>query len=187
MNIAFIPTAANVESGKKDWLIRNFNECEKLGDVDIVDISALPERLWLPRLKASNVIFVGGGNTSHLMRCVNFSGLAKRLPLLLEKRTYVGISAGSIILGKTLNASSEYLYGDEEKKAPKGLGFVDFDFRPHLNSPDFPRVTGKNLEKIIEKLNGDLYAVDGNSAILVNGNKIQVISEGKWKIFRRQK
>ena len=45
IKMAFIPTAANVEDGNKDWLIRNFNEFLKLGEVDVADISALPKSM----------------------------------------------------------------------------------------------------------------------------------------------
>ena len=41
INIVFIPTAANVEEGDKDWLITDYVNCNKLGSVDIVDISAI--------------------------------------------------------------------------------------------------------------------------------------------------
>lgn len=41
MNLAFIPTAANVESGDKRWLIDDLNNCRKLNfkQIDIVDIA----------------------------------------------------------------------------------------------------------------------------------------------------
>jgi peptidase E len=48
----------------KDWLINDLSNLKKQKYlVDIVDISALSKDLWFPRLKESNVIFVGGGNT----------------------------------------------------------------------------------------------------------------------------
>jgi len=185
IKIAFIPTAANDVEEEKDWLIKNYNECEKVGAVDIVDISAIPKSSWLPRLKSSDVIVVGGGWTAYLMRWINKSGLKNELPKLLKTRVYVGISAGGIALGKTIQASEEFLYGDEVKSAPKGLGYINFNFRPHLNSPHFPKVRDKNLKKISKRLNGDLYACDDNSAIACVNNKIKVVSEGKWIKYRR--
>ena len=94
IKMAFIPTAANIEEGDKDWLITDLNNCRKLGEVDIVDISALEKDVWLSRLEKANVIFVGGGNTVYLMVCVLKSGLDKELKELLKTRVYVGISAG---------------------------------------------------------------------------------------------
>lgn len=180
IRIAFIPTAANVEKGEKDWLVTDYVNCQKLGSVDIVDISAVEKFVWLPRLKKANVIFVGGGNTGHLMRCINSSGLREELPLLLEKHVYVGISAGSMVLSKQIQTSSEYLYWEKRQHAPSGLGYINFHFRPHLNSPDFPRVRHKILQHIAKKLDRDMYALDDNSAIVYVDGKIKVVSEGKW-------
>ncbi|MDE1865424.1 MAG: Type 1 glutamine amidotransferase-like domain-containing protein [Candidatus Micrarchaeota archaeon] len=183
IRIAFIPTAANLEEGEKDWLIENFNQCQKIGPTDIVDISAMPKGEWLPRLKAANVIFVGGGWTAYLVKWIRRSGLEKELPKLLKKRVYVGISAGSIALCKRLSATPEYLYGEDINDAPPGLGYVDFNFRPHLNSPYFPKVRDANLRKSARRLDGELYALDDNSGIVWVDGKINVVSEGKWKKY----
>lgn len=184
IKIVFIPTAANIVDEEKDWLINDFNNCKKLGTVDIVDISAVPKTVWLPRLKKANVIVVGGGDSSYLMKCIISSGLKDEVSMLLKNRVYVGISAGSMIMSKTLQASSEFIYGDEKKKPPKGLGLVDFNIRPHLNSLKFPKVRDRNLKKITKRLQGNTYALDDNSGILIEGNKIEVVSEGKWKIYK---
>lgn len=138
---------------------------------------------WLKQLKWSNVIFVGGGDTAYLMKWVLKSGLDKELSALLEKIVYVGISAGSIILSKSIQTLSEYsfkLYGDEVKNPPKGLGLIDFDIRPHLNSLYFKKVNKKNLDNIFKNLKEDLYAIDDSSAVIFNDGEIEVVSEGKW-------
>lgn len=176
IRIAFIPTAANVEEGGKDWLIKNFVECQELGPVDIVDISALTKEQWLPRLKAATVIVVGGGNTLHLMSHITSSGLTEELPRLLNSRLYIGISAGSIVTNSTLIASSEYLF--TKKEAPKGLGLTSVFTVPHLNSPYFPKTREENLRD--RQVPGTLYALDDDSAILIQDNAIKLISEGTF-------
>lgn len=180
IKIAFIPTSANLVDGEKGWLIDNLVECQKLGSVDIVDISAMPKSAWLKRIRLANTIVVGGGWTLYLMRQMVKSGFDKELPKLLRNRVYVGISAGSIVLCKRLSASSEYLYGDETNNAPRGLGYLDFNFRPHFNSIHFPKLNDKNLGKVAKRLKGDLYAMDDNSAIVWVNGMIRVVSEGKW-------
>ena len=103
VRIAFIPTAANVEEGDKGWLIEDYRNLKKREyEVDIVDISALPREMWEPRLKQANVIMVGGGNTFHLMYWLRKVGLDKLLPELLKTRVYVGISAGSMVVSKSI-------------------------------------------------------------------------------------
>jgi len=188
MKIAFIPTAANIISEEKDWLIKDLVNFGSVGSVDIVDISALEKRYWLPRLEKANVIAVGGGDTSYLMEWVIKSGLDKEFSDLLKTRVYVGISAGSIILSESIQTSSEYLfklYEDEVKNAPKGVGLINFDVRPHLNSSFFPKVTEENLKKVFKNFKEDLYALDDNSAIVFNDGKIEVVSEGKWVKYEK--
>ncbi|MGV8142697.1 MAG: Type 1 glutamine amidotransferase-like domain-containing protein [Candidatus Pacearchaeota archaeon] len=183
IRIAFIPTAANLEDPDKDWLITDFVNCKKLGLVDIVDISAIPKSIWLPKLQWANVIVVGGGDTVYLIESIIKSGLDKELPSLLKNRIYVGISAGSIVTGKKISGSSTFLFDGETKNAPLGLNFVDFYIRPHFNSPYFPKVIDSNLKKLSKEFDGSLYALDDDSALQYIDGKITIISEGTWKKY----
>lgn len=188
LNLVFIPTASNVEDGDKDWLIKDLTILTELKfkSIDIVDISALPKDIWFSRLQKADVFFVEGGNTFHLMDWIEKSGLKEFLPELLKTRVYVGVSAGSMVVCKSLDLStSERLYSEEVGKYEKdeGLGFVDFLIRPHLNSPFFPNVNLDNLEKMSKELPDTFYAIDDNTAIKIMEGKMEVISEGVWKKF----
>ena len=188
--VAFVPTAANVSThGDMRWLIKDLVNFDKLGvaAIDIVDISALSEEQWLPRLKKANILCFEGGNTLYLMHWIRKSGLDKILPELLKTRVYMGISAGSIVVCPSLLAStSEQLYDDEEEKVGEkilGLSFVDFHIRPHFGDPDLKKFTEKNLRKLAENMKEKIYAIDDNSAIKVNGKKIEVVGTGKFLSF----
>lgn len=185
IKVAFIPTAANVEEGDKGWLINDYTNLKKAGYViDIVDISAVSTDIWKPRLEAANVLFFGGGNTFHLMHWVCESGLQDLLPQLLETRVYVGISAGSCITGPTIYNSVQNLFGEKYNlKIEKGLNLVDFQLIPHLNSEFFPKIREEYLENAAMDLSEPVYAIDDNSAVVVNGEKLEVSSDGKWKRF----
>ena len=65
-----------------------------------------------------------------------------------------------------------------------GLGLVDFQFVPHLNNKEFPKINVENLEKAsknLQEIDGNkLYIVDDNGAVSVNNTNIKIISEGKW-------
>jgi len=185
ISVAFIPTAANIMHDDKSWLINDLYNLKKQNFkcIDIVDISALSKDNWQPRLEAADVLFFSGGNTFHLMYWLARSGLAKILPKLLKTRVYVGISAGSMVTTKDLSVSqSKRLYYKDLKGKPNknGLGFFNFHFRPHLNSPDFPKLRKNFLEKMRKELKYPIYALDDQSALKIIGNKIEVISEGKY-------
>lgn len=187
IKIAFIPTAANVEPGNKDWQIEDYSNLNKQGYVvDIVDISALPKDIWLPRLEEANVIFVGGGNTFHLNQWLEKSGLKDLLPELIKTRVYAGISAGSMLACKWNSTELDtQLYDEQPEKIDKydSLGLVDFYIFPHFNSEEFPRVNSDEINNLTKQIQMPIYALDNNSAVVVNEDKIEVISEGKWEKF----
>ncbi|MCC2630714.1 MAG: peptidase dipeptidase dipeptidase [Candidatus Paceibacter sp.] len=187
-SIAFIPTAANVEEGSKDWLITDLNNLIQEGykSVDIVDISALPKEMWEPRLKAADILFFGGGNSFHLMHWLKKSGLADMLPELLTTRVYAGISAGSMVASKDLSLSqSQRLYYEDLDRTEdmSGLGFVDFYLRPHLNSPYFTKIRKEYLEELAQEISEVIYALDDNSALKVVAGKVEIVSEGECLVF----
>lgn len=186
VRIAVVSSGMNMASGTKEWFIDDLNDARKAGSVDIVDVTALPKDVWLPRLERANVIFMEGGNTCWLMECIIKSGLVNELENLLETRVYVGASAGSIVLSKSLFTTSS-LIEDEKEDAPVGLGFVDFYFRPHFNSPNRPKFDRDFLKRISEKFDIELYALDDESAIVWIDGEVEVVSEGEWVKFEGKK
>ncbi len=187
-SIAFIPTASNVEVGEKHWLKNDLDNCRKSGFeiVDIVDISALSQDQWQPRLDSADVLLFGGGNTRHLSFWIEKSGFIKLLPNYLKTKVYVGISAGSIVMGKNMFLSNEekfYYEHPNAKKTGKFLNIVDFSIRPHLNNDYFPQVNKENLEEVAKEHPETIYALDDKSAVKVDGQKVEVVSEGKYLKF----
>ncbi|KXK09917.1 Type 1 glutamine amidotransferase-like domain-containing protein [Candidatus Dojkabacteria bacterium] len=180
--LAFVPTAANIEPGDKSWLIEDMQNCVSAGfELDIVDISALPQKHWLPRLDSADVLLFGGGNTFHLMHWFMKSGLQNLLPDLLQTRIYVGISAGSCITGSTIYNSVQNLFREKyDLEIKEGLGLVNFQTIPHLNSPHFDRIKETNLDVASKEISEQVYALDDNSAIMVKDHQVEVISEGNW-------
>jgi len=184
--ISFIPTAMNIGEADKSWFVNDLNNINKqnIKLLDIVDISALPKDIWQPRLERSDVLFFSGGNSFHLMRWLKESGLATMLPDLLKTRVYTGISAGSMVTNPSLALSSKdkKLYYEEKfgYSSDEALGFVPFYTRPHFNSPDFPNVRKPQLEKIAYEMKATIYGLDDMSALRVEDNKVEVISEGEY-------
>lgn len=187
-NIAFIPTASNMEYGDKWWLIKDLQICQELKfkSVDIVDISALPKVIWQKRLEEADVFIFEGGNTYHLMYWINKSGLKDLLPELLKTKVWVGISAGTIVATPSLFLSTsekEPLKKIDETTYDDGLGLVNFLVVPHMNNIDFPENTFEYIENESKKVTQAVYALDDHSAVMVDGQNIEVISEGQWKRF----
>lgn len=187
-SLAVIPTALNVEKGDKGWFIDDLINLKKQNfkSIDIVDISAIDQKLWKPRLEVADILFFEGGNTYHLMEWINKSGLIEILPELLKTKVYVGASAGSMVTNKDLILKlSQIIYGEDLDKTEdmKGLNYVDFYFLPHLNSQDFPKLREENIRNISKDISEKIYALDDNSALKVVDNQVEIISEGEYLQF----
>jgi len=186
-SLCFIPTASNVEKGDKDWLINDLINIHKQNfkSVSIADISAVSEDIWRPQMEEADVLFFEGGNTYHLMKWMNKSGLTNLLPELLKTKVYVGLSAGSMVTSPDLALRlSQIIYREDMEEEPMvGLNYVDFYFLPHLNSPYFPARMEENIKEAAKTLSKKIYALDDQSALKIVDGKIEIISEGKYLIF----
>jgi dipeptidase E len=172
---------------------------KKFGVLELTALPSLNQDVWRPGIEEVDALIVGPGNGFYLSFWMQKSGLFDILPELLEKgKTYVGVSAGSMILTHSLNFNRKRFektgvyYDDEyEEEAPinagsdKTMHLVDFVIRPHLNSNMFPKVTLENIEKWATKIDVPLYAIDDQTALKVIDGKVEVITEGKWKLFEK--
>lgn len=185
IKIVFIPTAAYWENDYKSWLDQDLNNIKNQGySVEVVDISSTPQNEWKSKFDEANVLFFGGGNTEHLMLWIEKSGLKDLLPEYLKTKVYAGISAGSCVAGPTIENPVQDLFEEPyEIKIEKGLGLVDFQIVPHLNSKWFRKIRLESIEIAASGMNESIYAIDDNSAIAVDEDKVEVVSEGVWKKF----
>lgn len=203
IRIAFIPTAGlsedHVVHESKEWLANDMYRIKEFcGFLDIVSLADLPKEHVLARVEKADVIFVGGGNTFYLSYWMEKSGLFDALPKLLETRVYAGISAGSMIVTDSIRTASQAIKNPEkfvdeeyEELGPKGRSagrsakLVKFCVRPHLNSKAFPKIRGDFLQEIAKDITVPLYAIDDMSAIKVDGEQIEVVGEGDWKLYEK--
>lgn len=203
--VVHIPTGTYGAPGGSTYVWRGLREqgelgWQELGVLELTTLPSLPEQYWLPPLEATDVIWVSGGNVFYLSYWMQASGLAQKIPDLLSKAIYVGVSAGSMLATPSLPVNREVLketgiYRDDDYNtvAPpkagsdKTLGLVDFVIRPHLNLVEyFPKITLSYLEKAATRLDTPMYAIDDQTAIQVVDGHVRVISEGEWKLFEKE-
>lgn len=187
-HITFIPTAMHPEKGDKNWVVEDMENFRKLGfeTFDVIDLAVVGRDIWVPSFEQADILVFGGGNVKFLLDWIRKSGVEEILPALLTTKVYVGISAGSMITAKHISlTSSSILYYEETGNLEdmKGLGFVDYEIRPHLNSKWFPKVRLDYLDTLRKETNSPLYAIDDQTALQVVDGKTEIISEGEWKLF----
>jgi dipeptidase E len=189
-NVVYIPTASVAEPGDHSWLVADLNRLYDLGwrQFDVLELNGLPPQLVLDRLRHADVVYVEGGNHYHLARSITENGLADGFLEALESRVYVGVSAGSMIFSKRLDEDSAEVIGDVEDLHLLGaetlrppFGLFDWYLKPHLYSPDFPERDDAWAEAIAAKADFPIYFIDDATAVRVDGDELDVLSEGRWR------
>ena len=187
LKMLFCITASNYEGGDmNDWLIEDIECFKKLGfKIDICDINGVNIENFLPRFEWADVLYFEGGNTQWLRKSIKNSGLEEHISKLLETRIWIGTSAGSCVLCPTIFNSCQNLFDENIEDFPvDGLGLVNFQFVPHLNSDFFPKIRKDNLinaSRNLKEVDGKkLYVIDDNGAVFVNGKNVKIIIEGDW-------
>ena len=188
LNLLFIPTAANIEVWDKGWMIDNLYQCQKIGfnEVDIIDIAAVSKEIWLPRFEKADILMFWWWNSFYLLNKIEKSWLKEMLPEMLKSKVFVWISAWSMIACESMDLSTSKRLYDEDlngNETDEWMWFTDILVRPHLNSPYFPNLNLENLEELSKEFPETFYAIDDDSAIKVDGDKIEVVSEGVWRKF----
>jgi dipeptidase E len=107
--------------------------------------------------------------------------LAELFPSLPET-VYVGVSAGSLVMGPHLG--EEFVY--ESPVAPGGdaaLGLVEFAIFPHLDHEHMPDHAMTRAEIWAAGIPVPGYAIDDETAIRVVDGVVDLVSEGHWRLF----
>jgi dipeptidase E len=153
---------------------------KSLGVLELTALPSLDKALWIPMVQETDVLLVNGGDTLYLAYWMRQSGLADLLPAL-SKTVYVGLSAGSLVMAPSL--WDAFVHWKPPTSGDQTLGLVDFEMFPHLDHPMLPEHTLAHAEQWAAGLRVPGYAMDDETAIQVVDGRVEVVSEGHWKLF----
>lgn len=192
-----IPTATYAYPGGADGMNFAWNflagkeeECpmtelgwKSLGVLELTALPSISKESWVPVVQDIDVILVNGGDTLYLAYWMQQSGFADLLPSL--KAVYVGLSAGSLVMGPSLD--ERFIQWTPPAGSAETLGLVDFVMFPHLNHEMMmPWHSMEYAEKWAAGLEVPGYAMDDHTAIKWIDGAVEVVSEGTWKVFTPQ-
>jgi len=150
--------------------------------VGVLELTALPtigQDRWEPWVRNADVLLVDGGEAVYLAHWMRESGLAALLPSL-EETTWVGVSAGSMVMTPRIGAEFvDWKPGGSDET----LGIVDFSIFPHLDYPGWDENTREAAHRWAASISTVAYAIDDQSAITVVDGVVDVVSEGEWERF----
>jgi dipeptidase E len=177
---------------------------KSLGILELTALPSIEKAAWVPTVRDADALLVWGGDPLFLANWMRRSGLTDLLPTLRSEAVYVGVSAGSIAATSTFVEtyvepprgtdgplkSEDVVFttpqGDLDRilVTGQGAGLVDFAVIPHLEHPDHPDASLANAERWAARIPAPTYAIDDQSAIRVLDGAVQVVSEGRWELFR---
>jgi dipeptidase E len=175
-----------------------------LGVLELTALPSIEEAAWLPVLRDADALLVGGGDPVFLADWMRRSGLTGLLPTLRSEAVYVGVSAGSIAAASTFVEtyrepprgtdrplqSEDIVFSTSQGDFVRtlvtghGAGLVDFAVIPHFEHPDHADASLANAARWAARIPAPTYAIDDDTAIRVVDGAVQVVSEGRWKLFQ---
>jgi len=153
---------------------------KSLGVLELTALPSIDERHWVPMVEETDALLVGGGDPLYLCYWMQQSGLADLLPSL-RRTVYVGVSAGSLVMGP--HVGERFVYGKPLTGGDTALGMVDFSMFPHLEHEDMPDHSMVDAEQWAAGMSVPAYAIDDDTAIKVVDGAVEVVSEGRWNLF----
>lgn len=189
-----IPTGVQPFAGGPEHVYRFINGAtegamcglgwKSLGVLELTALPSIKKEYWVSAVRQVDALLVWGGSPLYLCHWMRQSGLADLLPSLRPEMVYVGTSGGAMVATPDFGGRS---YDDSEPLtgSDRALGLVDFSVFPHLERQDMPDTTMANVERWAAGLSVPAYAIDDETAITVVDGKIEVVSEGYWKLFTR--
>ncbi len=127
--VSIVVTASEDKKDNKyvKLAVSQFNE------IGIQDVHLIDLELGETVSPNTDILYVAGGNTFHLMYYARQSNFIKSIQnVLVKKGLYIGVSAGSIIVGNSIESAS--VAGDDNLimlDDLTGLNLVDFSVFPH--------------------------------------------------------
>jgi dipeptidase E len=153
---------------------------KSLGVLELTALPSIDEKQWVPLVEETDVLLVGGGDALYLCHWMRQSGLADLLPSLRET-VYVGLSAGSMVM--TPSIGEDFVFWTPPTGDDGTLGIVDFSICPHLAHENMPGNSMADAERWAAGIPGPAYAIDDQTAIKVTDGTVEVVSEGRWRLF----
>ena len=177
-SIIFIPYAGvgftyDEYTQKVNYALSSFDV--KVSNLDNFDDTA-------KALKDSSAIFVGGGNTFHLLKMLQQFDLLETIQKVVANgKPYVGWSAGSNIASPTIRTTNDMPI--VEPKSFQSLSLVPFQINPHYTEKSISNHGGESrLQRLREFLAANphqkVIALPESSYLVCNGN--QLIYNGRF-------
>lgn len=172
--IAYIPSAADTNRKYFNQKVLYYG---RLGIHNLMyfDLDVEYQPALLERLLACDAIHLSGGETSYFLSSLKKRGFISILRnYALTGGVLIGISAGSILMSKNIDAAGLLQDEDNELRFSESLNLVDFDFVPHWERN---HVYIDNLKQYSRQNAARIYCCTDSDGIVVKGDEVSFIGQ----------
>ncbi|MPQ31378.1 peptidase S51 [Clostridium estertheticum] len=173
-SIGYIPSCSDLTRKYFNPKVQYYNELG-ISNIQYFDLDKEYDERKINDIFQSDAIHLSGGNTFYFLYLLKKRNLVKLLQLYVEQGgILIGISAGSIILSKTIDMAQfgdEDIVGIEDRSS---LGIVDFQFMPHWSDDESIKYL-KVLKDYSKVKKTTIYACNDGDGIVINGDDIKFI------------
>ena len=181
--VAFVPYAA-VTFGYDDYVRRVAEALDGLGlEVEGVHTSSRPARA----VAEADAVFVGGGNTFHLLRACYEHGLLDAIRTRVAGgAAYVGWSAGANLACPTVRTTNDMPI--VEPPSLDALGLVPVQINPHYTDAHPAGHQGETraqrlAEFVAANPTAPVVGLPEGTALRVDGADVRVLGDGPPRVF----
>jgi dipeptidase E len=160
--ILYITTASDGENDSdKSWMADEYKTILDLGfsKENIHEYKIGQKEI---NINDFDVIYMMGGNTFYLMDMIRKHNFDKVIKKAIDKGTiYIGSSAGSIILGNSVEYALPFDENNVDLKDFSGLRIIDGIIIPHANRKE------EFIRKVKENIDEELYLLYDENGIII--------------------
>jgi len=182
-SVVFIPYAA-VGFSYNDYTDK-VNQALSSYNINVHNLDDFDDKIQA--LQDATAIFVGGGNTFHLLKSLQKLNLINTIQKLVSNGlTYVGWSAGSNIASPTICTTNDMPIVEPESF--DSLGLVPFQINPHFTEELIPNHGGESrLQRLSEYLAANpkqkVFALPESSYLIQKNRQLTYFGQTNGKLI----
>ncbi len=161
-----------------DWLQEDIDLFNHQGfRLSLIDIEEYKSKIKLAKiLDEFDAIYVSGGNLFYLMNAIESVDFDEIIDFFIQKRLYIGSSAGAVCLTKDINPYDILdSRGEIGAKIDIGIGVVDFHLLVHWENPKYQEKLTR-IADYYKTRNYKIFFIKDTDSLFVNDGKIVKIS-----------
>jgi dipeptidase E len=181
--LAYIPS----QTDKERWYFEKAKpEFKELGITEFFYFDVDQEFDWsqIEEFKNCDGIFLSGGNTYLFLKNLQEKKIVSFITEMVEKeKLLIGVSAGSIIMSKSIKIAEFHDQNEVQLSDLTGLGMVNFEFMPHWNREKCQQDALSNYSLYQEE---SIFTCNDGDGIVIEGDKVEFygdikeIRKGAW-------